>query len=476
MLVPLRRKKSTDPRKIVTETSYNATGTVPVPVGSDAEIGSSRIFPIRDVVPQLATRHNAGRVYREMLNNDASTAVSLRVAKVPVMAADYYIEPFDDSQEAADIAEFVDYNIFHRPSAPWLLTMEEILHMYEDGFSPFQVVVEPGQWSPSREKANRKNYTMLRKLAPRPAPTIDEIKYDDNGGPVAIVQNAIDGDGKVKKVTIPIDKCVIFTLDRKGHDLMGQSILRSAYKHWYYKDHLYKVDAIQKERHGIGIPDVKLLPGYTAADKEMAVEMARNLRANEEAYVVRPATIEVAFLKPEGQMVNVMDSAIHHDNMIMKNVMAQFMNLGLETGGGRATAGSQVDIFMKSLRHVANLICDTMNIHLIPKLVAYNFPTDRFPRMQARNIGETKDTQAWASALSNLFGQNAITPDEDTENWLRRQLDMPAKKGTYVQPDINGGGGLFGDSSTNGKNTNGKGGIPNVTRTGNVGKDPNSAD
>jgi hypothetical protein len=468
-----KKKKGVDPRKPVSGTTIVAEGTTATPPPSMAEAGSSRVSVIRDVVPQLASRQTAVRAYRQMVSNDASCYSSLRVAKVPVLSADYYIEPFSDNQEDVDIAEFVDFNIFHRPSAPWLLTMEEILHMYEDGFSVLETVMEPGQWAPSREHANRKNYTMLKKLAPRPAPSIDSITYDNNGGPVAILQNAIQADGSVKKVTIPIGQCVVFTLTKRGSDLMGESILRSAYKHWFYKDHLYKVDAIQKERHGIGIPDVKLLPGASNEDKATATDMARNLRANESAYVVRPVNIEVGFLKPEGQLVNVLDSALHHDNMIMKNVMAQFMNLGLEAGGGRATAGSQVDIFMKSLRHVANLICETINIHLIPQLVAYNFPTDRFPRMQARNIGETKDTQAWASALANLFARSAITPDLDTEQWIRRQLDMPAKKGPYHDPMAQPANDPFGNA--NAGNGNGKGDVSNATKNGNTGAPVNAA-
>jgi phage gp29-like protein len=94
-------------------------------------------------------------------------------------------------------------------------------------------------------------------------------------------------------------------------------------------------------------------------------------------------------------------------------------------GGGRATSSSQQDMYTKSLRYVGNQICQYMNMYLIPRLVAYNFVTDKFPKLKLRNIGETKDLQMWASAIANLIAQNAITVDEETEQWVREQIDAP---------------------------------------------------
>jgi hypothetical protein len=49
--------------------------------------------------------------------------------------------------------------------------------------------------------------------------------------------------------------------------------------------------------------------------------------------------------------------------------------------------------------------------------------------MKARNIGDTKDQQQLASGLANMFAQEVITPDLETENWARRVFDMPRKIG-----------------------------------------------
>ena len=110
------------------------------------------------------------------------------------------------------------------------------------------------------------------------------MEYDNNGGPQTIFQYALRGDGKSDEVAIPIEKAIIFPIG-DSDDYLGESLLRTAYPHWYYKTHLYKVDAIQKERHGIGVPMGHLPPGFRKEDKEAMNEMLANLRTNERAFI-----------------------------------------------------------------------------------------------------------------------------------------------------------------------------------------------
>jgi len=268
---------------------------------------------------------------------------------------------------------------------------------------------------------------MLKKLGVRPAYTISTINYDNNGGPTDLTQNAIQADGTTQEKKLPIEKVIIFSFNKKGGDLTGRSILRTAYPHWYYKTHLYKIDAVQKERHAIGVPRGKVLAGAKPGDKDALRTLLRNLRTNEESYIIQTPTIEVDFAELNNQPIDVIGSAEHHNIMIMLNVMAQFMVLGLQAGGGRNTASTGADMFMKAMKYVANYIAQMVNMYLIPELVVWNFPTNNFPSLKVRNIGETRDLQMLGAALANLFAQGGITPDLDTENWIRDTFDMPNK-------------------------------------------------
>jgi hypothetical protein len=428
-----------------------------------------------------------------MVRDDVSVRVSLRAGKAPILGADWYIQPYSNNEQDVAIAEFVEFNLFDGMTTPWVKCLEQITKMFDFGFSVFEPVWEMREWAPRKSTpgANRKQYTMLRKLAARPASTVSQFNYDDNGGPVSIDHNAVAADGHSTLVTIPIDKLVVFTFDQDGGDLRGNSILRSAYRNWYYKDHMYKIDGIQKERHGIGVPDIELQPGYNENDRKFAHELGSNLRTNERAYIVRTTNMKVAFAELKGNLVEPLRSAEHHDTMIMKNIMVQFLNLGTGVeggGGGRATGATSMDMFLKSMRHIAKSICDSMNLYLIPNLVAYNFPTDNFPKLMVRGVGEVKDLQMFAAAIRNLLNVDAISMDEDTEQWVRDQFDIPRKTAPWTPPsqnpeyvteaikvdqtsDGNGNGGTTKDAATSAKKTidHSKNG-----GAGNIGKPDNS--
>lgn len=424
-----RQATTTDPRRVVSGTSYNAKGSIQAQAVG-VELGSSRGGVVRDVVPTLASRQQAFLLYDEMANGDSAVDVSLRAAKMPVMGANYFVEAGDDTEEAQIIAEFVEYNLLEGSNSPFLNVLEDILRMYEFGFSVMEKVYEEREWASRKTGANRRVYTMLRKLSPRPTATIKEIKYDNNGGPIEVVQAAVQADGKSVDKTIPIEKLVIFTHNRKGGNLEGKSLLRTAYRSWYFKTNLYNIDGIQKERHGMGFPVVELPPGYKDSDVTAATELVRNIRTNEHGGAVIPPKWILRFLELPGQPVNVLESIEHHNGQIMLNTMTQFLLLGISgAGGGRATSGSQQDMFNKSLRYVANQICDAINLYCIPYLVGYNFTTDKFPKLRARNLGETKDLQQWASAMANLKAQGLVNWTPETEEWVREIIDAPLKPG-----------------------------------------------
>lgn len=408
--------------------AYTANGHVEVPANFDKELGSAAVAPVRELVPELGTRIQATKVYDKMARTDVTSGVALRAAKVPILGADFYIDPMGDQPANLDAAEFVTYNLFSGMSSPWSYVLTRILKMYQHGFSVLEPVYQRGTWSPTRKGSNNKQYTMLRKLAYRPALTIKDIEYDDNGGPVDIIHTALRKDGKSEDVTIPIAKAIVFPFG-EANDLFGESVLRTAYANWYYKTFLYKIDAIQKERHGIGVPMGKLPPNFKDSDKIAMDSLLSNLRTNERAHITLPPGYEVSFAKVEGNLVDVLASAGHHDVLILMNVFAQFLMLGLgEQSGSRAVSGAQLDIFYKSEWFVAQTICEYMNQFLIPNLVLYNFQVDTLPQMKVRNIGHTRDLQQLAAALANLLNSNLLTPDMELENWGRELVDAPMKK------------------------------------------------
>lgn len=364
------------------------------------------------------------QTYDRMRRGDSSCRTSLRVVKAPLLAAQWYFEPASNSDDDRLIADFITWAWDNMTRTSQQVLWEALL-MCDFGYYAFEKVFTMGKWRPDNERARQKDVVMWQKLAPRHPLLTTGWDFDKNGGVQAIRQNK--NPNGFEEVPIPIKKLLIFTMDEEGGNPEGISLLRSAYPHWYYKTNLYKVDAIQKERHGIGVPRVKLPPNATPEDKRLARELVKNLRTNEKAGVVQPAGWEdIDFIEPKGQPVDVLRSAMHHDTMIKANVLAQFLSLGTQESGSRAVGSTQEDIFTKSIHYVADIVCGVLNKWAIPELVNYNFPdVEQYPTMKVRRIGDTTDLRAFSVALRNFIESNAITPDPELETWLRDFTDFP---------------------------------------------------
>jgi hypothetical protein len=371
------------------------------------------------------------RIYYNMRRQDGAIRGSQRLVKTPVQGAHWFVEPWTPNADTpptdADksIADFIARDLFENLNVTWSVVLTDILLMLDYGYMTFEKVFQTGP----------DGKIHLRKLAPRHPLDILEWVYDANGGPAGCVMKSnpysgpnpfLPGTGMPpateSSIPIPIAKLVIFTHEPEAGDLTGIPVLRSAYKHWYYKDTLYKIDAIQKERHGIGIPIIKLPVGFTDKDKQLAEDLGRNLRTNERAHVTLPPNWDIAFAKIEGQPVDCLTSIEHHDMRIKGNVLGSFMD---------AVTGQQesnIDMFLKSTRYIADFVCDIINRHIIRQLVDFNFRLGGirgYPKIRARRIGEWEDIRTLSFAIRNMVGIDAIRPDDVLETHLRREMDLP---------------------------------------------------
>lgn len=398
-----------------------------------ASVGSSLWTNVLrgDYNPELAGRMGLEK-YDKMRRSDAQVRMALRLIKTPVLGARWYMEPASDKPKDVMIAKFIWDNLTKWMTISFAQVILESLLMLDFGSYAFEEVYD-------YRVVNGARRLIWRKLAPRHPMDVVEWLYDPQGGPKGVKMFHPTKEGN--EVTIPISKMMVFTFDKEAGNVEGISALRSAYKHWYYKEQLYKIDAIQKERHGIGIPIIKLPPLFSPADKLLAEEMGRNLRTNEKAHVILPPNWDIMFAKLEGQRVDALASASHHGEMILANVLGQFLS---NEGEGQAKTGSEM--FAKATRFIAEIIRDVFNKYGIPRLVNFNWANvEEYPELKVRRIGETTDWRTLSFAVRNLVGARILEPDEPLETWWRDELDMPRKDATTVrEAPVPGGGSLGG--------------------------------
>lgn len=389
--------------------------------------------------------------YDQMRRSDGTVRATLRTIKTPVLAARWFIEPDSDKKRDQNAADFVWDCLTKHMSISWSQILVECLLCADFGYYMFEKVWE-------ERVIDGKTRMVWKKLAPRHPMDVAEWEYDSHGGPKGVwmyvpedlqghapyVQKpnempdasrnigaspyAIGGRGsRPGQKFIPIDKLLVFTFDREAGNIEGMSVLRSAYKHWYYIEQLYKIDAIQKERHGIGVPVVKLPVGFSNADLQAAHELGRNLRTNERAHIVLPPNWEVTFAKLEGSPVDAMKSIEHHKGQIRENILAGFL------GEGKATKEEDLTLFLKATRFIADVVCDTFNQYAIPQLMEYNFDRVGTPKLRARRIGEQADWRTLSFAIRNLIGAGVIRPDDRLEEYIRDEMDLPKADVTTIR-------------------------------------------
>ena len=402
------------------------------PAGLGAEMGSASPSPFTSWMRREYNRDLEGikglKVYDRMRKSDGTVRGTLRLAKTPVLAGQWSMKPASTSTKDVKIRDKIWKALTEWPSTSWPQTLTEGLLMLDFGYYMFENVFCPGEQLTNDPDA--RGMIVWKKFAPRHPMDVREWFFDANGGPLSVdmweppadtrsFEGAM-GQSFTQITNIPINKMVVFSFDKEAGNIEGISLLRSAYKHWYYKDNLYKIDAIQKERHGIGVPVVTLPMGYDDNDLQLADALGRNLRTNDRAHVVLPPNWALSFAELKGQPVNCITSIEHHDKQIEKQILGQFMS-SMTTGSDEQSH----TLFLKATRFTADIVVDAINKYAIPQLVDMNWIGARYPKLVVKRIGESEDWRTESFTIRNYVGAGVITPDEPLENYLREELGLP---------------------------------------------------
>jgi hypothetical protein len=401
-------------------------------------------------------RGQAGlRIYDEMRRSDAQVHASLSMVMLPLRAATWKIEPGGDSREDLDIANFVKNVYFNDMLLTWDDLLRHTLLHLTFGFMVFEKVF---QYDETTGRLVYKN------LSPRLPRTIYQWIQTEPGALHSVVQYAYHPNtrvasssdsgrsglrtsmtpagllssgpwsgmplsyyaGEYRYTTIPASKLLLFTHQREGDNFEGISLLRSAYRSWYIKSTLYKISSIRHDRYGVGIPVIKLPPGYSKDDVVQAQEIVANIRVHEQSWAILPPGYELEIISPGASAgTDPMGDIEHHNAAISANVLGQFMDLGKQYGSF-ALSRSMSDLFFLSLLSVAEYIEDVHNREAIPDLVRKNFRTNRFPKLRCSDLRPV-DFEGLSAALFRFASAGVITPGPELETWARSELGLPAK-------------------------------------------------
>lgn len=382
----------------------------------DASLMFNGIIAGNEYNPKLQGTRRIAQ-YDEMRLGDAHVAASLKVVKLPLLSCNWTIQPASERREDKQIAEFISEQLFNEPTRTWQETLTNILLHLDYGCMPFEKIYK---FLPDGRVG-------LKKLAVRHPRTISrwEMKNGENG----VEQTTTNG-----VYQIPIEKMIIFVNEKEGDNWEGKSLLRSAWKHWLFKDKAELIEIMAMERHGLGVPYGKTGTGATPEEENKLDEILRNFRANAEGFLRFPSDFEIGMLDMKANSIkNPNDFIKRQEWAIMLNVLATFMQMGSGAVGSFALFKGSNTFFLMALEYVAKHIAQTINKYLIEDLVNFNFVTDKYPTLVYDKIG-TVDINALTTALQRAIQTGVLTVDPNLEDYLRDAMDLPEFTGE-VTPD-----------------------------------------
>jgi phage gp29-like protein len=358
-------------------------------------------------------------VYTRMRRSDATVQALELAITLPIRATDWDVQPASDDPTAKEAADLVYDNLFGGMTHTFDDFLRDALLALFYGFTVFEKVFE-----------ERDDYIVWRKFAPRHPQTIERFLFDEKGGLAGVRQVGFDPQGRFQRVDIPIDKLLVFIWRREFGSPYGVSVLRAAYKHWFLKDLAYKLQAIALERWAVGIPVGKVPAGTSEQDKQTFLQMLEAMRGHERAAMVLPEDYSVELIGAEaGQRANqaFVEAIQHHDTMIVKAALAQFLNLGTGDVGSWALSRDHSQLFLMGLNSVAQWFADHINRYAIPQLCRLNFGEDftDFPELTFADLRLVLQREVLAEAISKLVQVGILTPDRSLQEWVRDVFDLP---------------------------------------------------
>lgn len=381
---------------------------------------------IEDFLPQLRTLQERVQTYREMLMDPVVSAVLFAISQF-ARGAEWRVEAAGDSDQEKRDADFLRENM-HGMSHGWMDFIDEALTFLPYGFSVAEICYKQAPDGTIRWK----------KLPFRAQETIWEWIFDEEGGIKGIRQNVSWSNGRTGLVEIPIEKLLLFRTQTVKNNPEGQSVLRGAFKPWYYKKRIEVIEAIGIERNLAGYPvlyapDEIFMDNDEAREKlKFAQEMISRIRKDEAMGAVLPRSWKEAgglvLLSSEGSQTMDTERVIQrYDARIAMSVLSDIILMGHENAGSYALADVKRSLLGQAMMTWLDIIAEVLNRYAVPRLFALNgrdLPREKLPRFIHGPVVNV-DPKTLADIIFRLAGVDALRTDPQLRRFMRKFLGLP---------------------------------------------------
>lgn len=376
----------------------------------------------------------AGKVYHEMMDNDPTVGALFNAILLLARAVPWRVEHESDGDPRTELLETAIQDMSHS----WEDLISEILRgMLGYGWQYHELVYKRRVKGKS---AFADNLIGWKKIPVRAQDTLWQWVFQDDGG--------IDGMTQLsppdyKFYTIPIQKALLFRTESIKGSPEGHSILRNAYRPWYFLKHMENIEGIGVERELAGLP-VLYAPARlfdvnaSSTDQQVLDELKQivtNIKQDEQMGVCLPMVYDdkgnqlykLELLSTGGPRQLDTGAIIDRYSLrILQLCLADFIQIGHEGVGSYALIGNKTNLFSVAIGVFLDQIGAIFNRFAIPRLLELNgMDLDDPPILKHGDI-ENRNLLELGDALSKLSGAGMpLFPNPRLEARLYEILDLP---------------------------------------------------
>lgn len=375
----------------------------------------------------------AGKVYQEMADNDPVIGAILYLAEMLIRGTSWSVEPASTSKEDTEAAEFLE-SCMNDMEMSWPDTISEILSMLTYGFSFHEILYKvrrgPNERNPRYRSKHSDGRIGWRNLPIRSQDSLHGWVFNKDNEVVAFEQLA---EPNYQKVIIPLSKGLLFRTRVTRNNPEGKSLLRNAYRPWFFKKHFEEIEGIGIERDLAGFPVLQSPEGldlWNDDDPQMvalrsrAESLVANVRRDSEEGVLLPYGWDLKLLTSgSSRQIDIGSTIERYDNRIAITLLSDIILLGSKSGSF-ALANTKQSMLAASLQAQLLNIADVFNTKAVPRLFQANTFTnyESLPKIVPGQI-QTPSLKEVALILRAMGLK--INDDIELQNYLRRVMNMP---------------------------------------------------
>jgi len=226
----------------------------------------------------------------------------------------------------------------------------------------------------------------LDKLAYR-STLCTNLKYDMHGD-ISGAHQETNFQGKEINVKWKKEKIAYFVYNAEENPYLGESDFYPVFYHYDKKHKLYAIAHLAYQLNAVPIR----LGTHPSGLKPEALQKFRDaLKAlGTSVAMTYPDDCAVDKFESERKLTEFLALIQHHDSLMSRAFLTQFMNLGQEgRGGSYALSSDQSNLFLMSLMSLLEDIAEVFNTQIIPQLVDWNFGTKKYPKLVFTPFSDT---------------------------------------------------------------------------------------